>query len=140
MDDMDGELADAAINSNYSPAVRAAVTLAKKTLNRYYDKTDNTEIYRISMGKCDHSLSYIHLTDRTLALHPQYKLEYFTDAGWEEEWIDTAKSIVREQYDRAYAQREVSSAFATASAPVAEAAPASAPKVRNYYFSVSQCL
>jgi hypothetical protein len=32
------------------PAIRAAVQLAKKTLNRYYSLTDSSEVYRIAMG------------------------------------------------------------------------------------------
>ena len=33
------------------PAIRAACSLAKQTLNTYYSKTDDSEIYRIAMGK-----------------------------------------------------------------------------------------
>lgn len=32
------------------PAIRVAVGLAKNTLNRYYEKTDMTEKYRIVMS------------------------------------------------------------------------------------------
>lgn len=34
------------------PAIRAALHLAKKTLNRYYSLTDRSETYRIAMGTC----------------------------------------------------------------------------------------
>jgi hypothetical protein len=33
-----------------SPAIRAALGIAKKTLNRYYSLTDASETYRIAMG------------------------------------------------------------------------------------------
>lgn len=33
-----------------SPAIRAALRLAKKTLNRYYTLTDASNVYRIAMG------------------------------------------------------------------------------------------
>ena len=33
------------------PAIRAAVGLAKKTLNKYYEHTDASKLYRIAMGK-----------------------------------------------------------------------------------------
>ena len=38
-----------------------------------------------------------------LALHPRHKLAYFATAGWSEEWIEMAKSLVREQFDTKYA-------------------------------------
>lgn len=37
-------------DSDMNDAIRAAVTLGKKTLNRYYSKTDMVEVYRIAMG------------------------------------------------------------------------------------------
>ncbi|KIM50504.1 hypothetical protein SCLCIDRAFT_145313, partial [Scleroderma citrinum Foug A] len=33
------------------PAIRTAIGLGKKTLNRYYSKTDTSDLYRIAMGK-----------------------------------------------------------------------------------------
>ena len=38
-------------DTTFQDSVRAACSLAKKTLNRYYDKTDASEGYRIAMGK-----------------------------------------------------------------------------------------
>jgi hypothetical protein len=35
-------------------------------------------------------------------LHPRHKLSYFKNAGWEEEWVDTAEHIVRCKYDDSY--------------------------------------
>ncbi|THU87433.1 hypothetical protein K435DRAFT_584645, partial [Dendrothele bispora CBS 962.96] len=67
------------------PAIHAAVSIAKKTLNRYYDKTDHSEVYRIAM-----------------ILHPRHKLSYFESAGWDKEWIDTANGICREEFERKY--------------------------------------
>ena len=43
----------------------------------------------------------------TTVLHPQYKLQYFRNAGWETEWITTAEHLVREIYDQSYAARTV---------------------------------
>ena len=31
-------------------------------------------------------------------LHPQYKLEYFKNAEWEPEWINTAENLLRTQF------------------------------------------
>ena len=50
MDHIDTHLATAARNPRYSPSIRAALALGKRTLNRYYNKTDHSEVYRIAMG------------------------------------------------------------------------------------------
>jgi hAT family C-terminal dimerisation region len=36
-------------------------------------------------------------------LHPRHKLEYFKAAGWEDEWIAAAHSIVHDTYKHLYA-------------------------------------
>ncbi|KAG1759931.1 hypothetical protein EDD22DRAFT_781859, partial [Suillus occidentalis] len=59
------------------PALRAALHIAKITLNRYYSLTNESETYWIAM-----------------VLHPSYKLDYFTSAGWQGEWISMAHDIV----------------------------------------------
>lgn len=38
-----------------------------------------------------------------LMLHPQHKLVYFKTAGWEDEWISAAEHIVRNKFERSYA-------------------------------------
>ncbi|KDR68329.1 hypothetical protein GALMADRAFT_215786 [Galerina marginata CBS 339.88] len=63
-------------NSPSHSAIQHALTLAKKTLNRYYSLTDESEVYRI-----------------TMVLHPQHKLDYFPQARWLPEWIETAKML-----------------------------------------------
>lgn len=55
MDHIDTHLATAAHNLEYSASIRAALALGKRTLNRYYNKTDHSEVYRIAMGKCSRS-------------------------------------------------------------------------------------
>ena len=49
MDHIDQHLATAATNPSYPHALKAALSIGKKTLNRYYDKTDQSEVYRIAM-------------------------------------------------------------------------------------------
>ena len=39
-------------------------------------------------------------------LHPRHKLHYFKTAGWEDDWIQTARDIVREEFDQTYAFME----------------------------------
>ena len=41
-----------------------------------------------------------------VVLHPQHKLEYFRNAGWEQEWINGAEKIVRAEYKRSYKYAE----------------------------------
>ncbi|TEB28905.1 hypothetical protein FA13DRAFT_1579393, partial [Coprinellus micaceus] len=57
----------------------------EKTLNRYYNETDHSENYRIAMVP-----------------HPAHKLEYFCARDWGPEWIETAKSMVREEFAWSY--------------------------------------
>ena len=53
MDHIDAHLATASSqHSTYSISICATLTTGKCTLNRYYDKTDQSEVYRIAMGIC----------------------------------------------------------------------------------------
>lgn len=38
-------------------------------------------------------------------LHLEYKLDYFKQHDWEEDWIDKARVLIREHYDSHYATR-----------------------------------
>jgi hypothetical protein len=40
-------------------------------------------------------------------LHPRHKLAYFKTARWEEEWIETAASLVREEFERSYLEVDI---------------------------------
>jgi hypothetical protein len=79
----------------------------QKTLNRYYDKTDYSEVYRIAMGRF-HVTCY-HFIDSFSVLHPRHKLQYFKKAGWEDSWIETACTIVCDEFDRTYAFMDIDS-------------------------------
>lgn len=59
MDRIDEHLATVSTDHTYAPSIRAGVTLGKKTMNRYYDKTDHSESYRIAMGTYNISLSLL---------------------------------------------------------------------------------
>jgi hypothetical protein len=50
MDKMHAELTAASANPRYSSAIRAALSVGKTLLNKYYSLTDNSEVYRIAMG------------------------------------------------------------------------------------------
>ena len=49
MDHIDETLTSQSLDSDYEPAIRTALRLAKKVLNRYYSATDHSEVYRIAM-------------------------------------------------------------------------------------------
>ncbi|KIM56219.1 hypothetical protein SCLCIDRAFT_37143, partial [Scleroderma citrinum Foug A] len=71
-------------------AICVAVGLAKKTLNKYYECTDLSKLYRI-----------------TMVLHPHHKLEYFRHANWEAKWIGDAHQLVCNTYNFSYATRHI---------------------------------
>lgn len=50
MDKMHAELTAAVENEDYSPALRAALSLGKNLLDKYYSLSDDSEIYRIATG------------------------------------------------------------------------------------------
>ena len=101
MDLIDKNLATAALDNCYEPSVQAALLVGKKLLNKYYDMTDQLELYRITMSMYLHYL--LILSDTVSVLHPSHKLNYFKTAGWEEEWVQTAEDIVRTEFEQAYA-------------------------------------
>ena len=41
-----------------------------------------------------------------IVLHPCHKLTYFKTAGWEQEWIKTAKELVHDAFERSYKQAD----------------------------------
>lgn len=103
MDHIDNFLATSA-ERQYSPAIRAALAIGKKTINKYYNMTDHSEVYRIAMSMLFKLSSYCDLLNSNLlVLHPRHKLEYFKKHNWEATWIDTARQIVRDEFDRSYA-------------------------------------
>ena len=101
MDLIDKELTTYSHNRQFQPSIRAAVSLAKETLNRYYSLTDNSDVYRIAM-----------------VLHPRHKLAYFKNARWESDWIDTAEELVCDEFKRSYASNEHASDILVVDAPV----------------------
>ncbi|PBK83685.1 hypothetical protein ARMGADRAFT_1136613 [Armillaria gallica] len=92
MDHIDTVLATAALDDvKFSAPIRAALAVAKDTLNIYYDKTDQSRVYHIAM-----------------VLHPRRKLTYFHDAGWPTSWINEAHELVVKEFEMKYWGRELS--------------------------------
>ncbi|KAF9540334.1 hypothetical protein CPC08DRAFT_602406, partial [Agrocybe pediades] len=88
MDHIDQHLATHAVDYDLPIAIHtihAATSLGKVTLNKYYNATDHSKVYRIAM-----------------VLHPRHKLSYFKQAGWKALWIEAAEEIDRPEYKRTY--------------------------------------
>ncbi|KAJ6577979.1 hypothetical protein B0H19DRAFT_885274, partial [Mycena capillaripes] len=89
MDKIDDLLTSTIISSSgHRPihdSVRKALNLAKTTLNKYYSRTDTSNVYRIAM-----------------VLHPSLKLEYFRLRKWDQDWIDIAEQLVKDEFDLSY--------------------------------------
>ena len=101
MDHVDEQLTLFSHDRKYHPSIRAAVLLAKKTLNRYYGLTESSEVYHIVMGML-FILIISDLASSITVLHPHHKLTYFKNAGWELEWINTAETLVCEEFECSY--------------------------------------
>lgn len=41
-------------------------------------------------------------------LHPHHKLSYFKNAKWEDEWIEAARQLVRDEFDLLYSHHSMS--------------------------------
>jgi hypothetical protein len=106
MDHIDEHLATAAINNKYPLAIKAALAIGKKTLNRYYDKTDHSEVFRIAMGMT--FLCFYVISHLLLVLHPRHKLRYFKNVGWQDDWIERAEEIVHTEFDLSYGSLDTS--------------------------------
>lgn len=55
MDHIDQVFVTYALDTMYSPPIRAGLELAKKTLNCYYNRTNESHLYCIAMGKSTHT-------------------------------------------------------------------------------------
>ncbi|KAE9400080.1 hypothetical protein BT96DRAFT_746456, partial [Gymnopus androsaceus JB14] len=74
MDAIDEAFTTGIINKKVlSDPIHHALSIGKKTLNKYHTLTDNSDIYCMAM-----------------VLHPSLKLNYFCNAGWMDAWIEEA--------------------------------------------------
>lgn len=59
IDHIDKYLTEKQKDESLATAVKAALALRKKTLNRYYLLTDSSDVYRIAMGMYNQSFTMI---------------------------------------------------------------------------------
>lgn len=71
MDHIDERLATDALKEDFDPAIRVALSLAKKTLNRYYKMMDQLFLYRTAMSKYIHAFLIDTLITTSPASPPQ---------------------------------------------------------------------
>jgi hypothetical protein len=50
MDHIDETLTSNSLDFKFEPSICTALGISKKTLNKYYNATDQSEVYRIAMG------------------------------------------------------------------------------------------
>ncbi|KAE9384307.1 hypothetical protein BT96DRAFT_842444, partial [Gymnopus androsaceus JB14] len=75
-----------------SDPIRHALSIGKKTLNKYYTLTKDSDIYCMAMGT--YFLSYFKQSSNNhIVLHPSLKLNYFRNAGWMDAWIEEAVAV-----------------------------------------------
>ncbi|KAI9452712.1 hypothetical protein F5148DRAFT_985885 [Russula earlei] len=82
MDQLDAMLSSSA-TTPLVPAVKHALTFVCQLMDKYYSKTDLSNVYHIAM-----------------VLHPQLKLKYFQQHAWEKEQIQTAEEIIRDKFSK----------------------------------------
>lgn len=95
MDIIDEQLAMSALNSTLNPTICVAVNLGKRTINCYYNKSDDSSAYRIAMSMfLSATYHAVQLMTCLSVLDPRNKLQYFRDHSWPETWIQEAQFLV----------------------------------------------
>jgi Na+-transporting methylmalonyl-CoA/oxaloacetate decarboxylase gamma subunit len=73
--------------------IQVAPELGKRIMNKYHNLTDESEIYRVSIG-----MSFVIVVLLCLilfiVLHPGLKTQYFKDNKWPQSWQDEAITIM----------------------------------------------
>ncbi|KAF8591459.1 hypothetical protein K439DRAFT_1326658, partial [Ramaria rubella] len=87
MDVLTATLDKYASNKMLFPAICSAAARGREIINKYYSLTDDSIVYRIAM-----------------VLHLRYKTIYFQCQKWPDSWVDTAVSLVREEWEKNYKQ------------------------------------
>ncbi|KAF7776710.1 hypothetical protein Agabi119p4_5103 [Agaricus bisporus var. burnettii] len=89
MDRIHSLLSAQTTTSKFSSVVVAALRAGMKTFERYHNKTNISEVYRIAT-----------------VLNPRHKLQYFKQSGREEGWIEESRAMVKIQWEASYASAD----------------------------------
>jgi hypothetical protein len=71
MDYIDKHLASGALNPKYLPSIQASMLIGKRLLNKYYNVTDHSEVYRIAMGMFSSFRILLSVSNSFLSPRPQ---------------------------------------------------------------------
>lgn len=82
MDAIDERLTNASIsNQRYAAPIRAALTIGKRVLNKYYSLSDGSDVYRISMSTCPCLVSCLPTHSRSTSSSSVTQTRLFSQAG-----------------------------------------------------------
>ena len=79
MDIINSHLATAALDNHYSPSIQAALAVGKNLLNKYYNMTDHSELFRIAMGMLLHTDLLIKFVNIHFSSPPKLQARIFQD-------------------------------------------------------------
>ncbi|KAJ3963261.1 hypothetical protein EV361DRAFT_813512, partial [Lentinula raphanica] len=115
MDILDEVFASGIVNTAIlSGPVRHALSIGKRTLNKYYALTDDSYLYRMAIGEQFFRSTTYSNAHHLLVLHPSLKLDYLRNAKWPDSWVDTAAALTRENWERTYKPSQPASPAADA--------------------------
>lgn len=103
MDLIDERLATDMTNIDLDPAIRVAIGCAKRTINHYYDKSDESAAYRIAMSTSSCFMLYLFFVSLLIiwsVLDPRYKLQYFSENDWLPSWVSDARLAVEQAFEK----------------------------------------
>ncbi len=88
-------------NDHFSLPIKVALELRKQIMNKYYNLTDESEIYHVSISTLFVFVALLCLS-LFILLHPGLKMQYFKDNKWPQDWQDEAIAIMRRIFDDEY--------------------------------------
>ncbi|KAG8713750.1 hypothetical protein FRC09_018366 [Ceratobasidium sp. 395] len=101
-DALNNEYGQMAANSSKPLYIQKAAEAARRKLDKYYKKTDESKMYRLS-----------------LVLHPSIRVAYLERAKWEKDWIDEAVNLT-ERVWKAHYKLQPKAASEQPAAPVSD--------------------
>jgi hypothetical protein len=82
-----------------NPSVEYVLIFACNILDKYYSKTDLSNVYQIAMDMFSILILWSFFSlEFCLVLYLQIKLKYFQQHGWERHWIEMVEEIVRNEF------------------------------------------
>ena len=103
MDTIDQAFTTASIDDeDFCLPIKVALELGKWLMNKYYNLTDESEIYRTSICMLSLLIVCYCLLTYFIVLHLGLKTQYFKDNKWQQDWQDKAITITQRIFDKEY--------------------------------------